>query len=585
MSAEFSLLQHLGVSVDRCEPARAVQSSDIISQAPRKDAFRVWAPAQHPPANKTVSTQQVHGVLDSNRKGSKKSYADPTGEVLVRHEHGTETQYVVYNSKIPSVYGVNKQLAERKRTEKARENAAESIANCGLEFGLDEAQQEKARKHILRELQMCNRDQADRRKEEERRGRERRIAQEREQLRYREAEAMRSEEEARFRKLQHEEELRRAADDAVAAKRKAAAAAESTKGRSYSPTWDGADEDERRLLAAQRRSRDFAEANQKLAEQQRAERIAHAAAERERAYAERTANAQRMCEEQTHEAAKHREAAELLRAAQEAERERRLVAASSSARGSPAPTGSLFDFAEQRESEEAQRAHQRLREDMAINAGLAEVKRTQAKEERQRERAYAARVANANFEDFQRDIAESRLRRRQEQEELQNAAETAAAQKRERQKHEALVSRSRPTDLLLFWGHEDSARAEESRAKAQRHFYEEVRRQAERKQAERTREEKLEKARERALVEYDNEVAKEAAARERQESHEKIAELRHTLEGQIAAKKQRARHHDPSSQSDILRVPAPEVESLYRCPVTHELFPASAYDFGIARGR
>jgi hypothetical protein len=590
MSAEFSLLQHLGVSVDKCEPASTVQSNSAAKATPR-DAFRVWAPAQHPPPNKKVSSDQVRGVLDRRRRGVAKSYADPTGEVLLRNEHGTEVQYVVYNSRVPSVYGVNKQLAERKQAEKAREGAEQhrsgtTTSSYALALGQNEAEQERARKHILRELQLCNQEQANRKKEEERRDRERRIAQERAQLRYRDAEAARADEEARLHKAHQEEALRKAAAEAAAAKKHITAAAKAAVDKGSYAAWNGAEEDERRRRASQRRTREFAEANQRLAEQQRAERGARAIAERERVRAELAEVEQQMQREQLQVAAKQRKAAEALRHAQESEREKRLAVSAAGVRVSTAPMGSLFDLAEQRESDAVQQAQQRLREDMAINARLAEAKRTQAKEERERERQYAAQMAEASFEEFQREIAQSRLRRLQEQKQLKTAAEAAAARAREKQQQEMLQSRSRPDDPMLFWAREDAARADEIKIESQRRYHEEVRRQAERKQAERMREEKEEKARERALVEYDQEVAKAEALRERKEMEERTTQLRRALEEQIAMKKQQQEQERlGSSHWEPLRVPAPDVVPLYRCPITSELLPASAYDFGVQRHR
>lgn len=586
MSAEFSLLQHLGVSVDRGEPTSVSQSNNAV-KAPQNGSFRVWAPARHPPSNKKVPPDQVSDVLDRRRRGPQRSYADPTGEVLVRNEHGAEVQYVIYNSKVPSIYGVNKQLAERQQAEKARNSASTAVPISGLEFGQDEEQQERARKHILRELQMCNLEQANRRKEEERRDRERRIAQEKAQLRFWEAEAAREEAEARLHKTWQEEGLRAAAAEAVATKKRAAAATAAAVRDVGDSAWNGADEDERRRRAAQRRTREFAEANRRQAEQQRAQRDAQEAAERARARVECAEVGQRLRAEELRETAKQRQAAAAFRLSQEADRERRLTASAAGSRRTAEPIGSLFDFAEQRESEEAQRAQRRLREDMAINARLAEEKRTQAKEEHERERQQAAQMAKANFEELQREVAKTRLRRMEEQRELQSAAKAAAAEARERQKLEELLSRSRPDDPLLFWAREDSGRSEEAKAEAQQRYYEDVRRQAERKREERVREEKAEKARECALVAYDNEVAREAASRERKESDERMAQLRRALELQIAAKKQllQKEGRQQSLHSDLLRVPAPDVTPLYRCPVTSKLLPASAYDFGVHRGR
>ncbi|KPI86353.1 hypothetical protein ABL78_4579 [Leptomonas seymouri] len=581
MSAEFSLLQHLGVSVE-CGLAPAEQRSGAAKTPPR-DTLRVWAPIRHPPSNKNVSVDQVSGVRDRKRKGPQKSYADPTGEVLLRKEYGAEVQYVVYNSKVPSIYGINQQLAERKRAERARSSSATALETYELEFGQGEALREEARRHILRGLQLCNQEQASRKKEEERRDRERRIALEKAHLRYLDAEAARTEEEARLHRAHQEEVLRKAAAQAAAAKKHAA---ETSKNVDDICVWAGADEDEQRRRASQRRTRECAEANQRMAERQRAERNASEAAERERSRVERAEVERQAREARTREAAKQQRAAEALRREQEAERERRLVTSAAGRRASPAPVGSLFDFAEQRESQEALRAQQRLREDMAINARLAEARRTQAREERERERREAARVADANFADFQREVAQSRLRRMQERKELRDAAEVAAAVASEREKQNALVDRSQPDDSLLFWARDDSLLAGEAKAEAQRRYRDEVRREAERRHAERAREEREERAWERALVECDNEAAKEAAARERREACEKTAQLRRTLEVQMAAKKTLQQQECSHSQrGEPLRVPGPEVKSLYRCPVTGELLPASAYDFGIHKSR
>ncbi|CAM37382.1 conserved hypothetical protein [Leishmania braziliensis MHOM/BR/75/M2904] len=574
MAAEFSLLQYLGVTVDKCD-----SSADLDSSALSKKAmFRVWAPTQHPPS-KCGPREETCRVLEKNRKGANPWYADPTGEVLLRRKNGVEVQYMVHNSKIPSVYGVNKQLAEKRVDREREENSP--LVHCSLEVGKDEARQKEARRELLRELLRCNQEQARLKKEEELRERARRIAHERAVLQYNAAGVVRGE--VVHKKAVHGEAMREAAVEAPTRREERRAGA-NVDARDVVVVWDGKDQDDRRRLAAAERTRQLAEENLRVAEQRRAEHKAQEQAERERAQAERTELQRQLAQEHAENVERHRRNAEALRSAQEAERERWCRASTTDANLQAAPLLSLFDTMERRERDEAIRAQQKQVDDMALNARHAAQKRECAQAERDRERQCTADYAKAELESFEREVENAYQRREYERLQLQDAAEAAG---KVRQAHaEAARQRQKSVEPLLFWPAAHSPRAEDAKIAENRRFHEDLRRQAEKKRNDRAREEEAERASVRALIEYDTRSAQEAFAHERKVARKKAEDLRRTLEAQIAQKRKGAEgQRQACTAVDATRVSATEAMILYRCPVTGELLPASAYDFGVQRGR
>lgn len=583
MSSEFSLLQHLGVSVDRAATDAPAAAHPSAADGTCGDAVRVWAPANHPPSRSGRSDETRH-ALEKRRKGPQVSYADPTGEVLLRREHGAEVQYVVYNSKAPSVYGVNRRLAERKKAEKERE-AHSALVNYGLEFGEDESRQEAARREVLRELRRCNQEQAQLKREEERRERERRIAHERALLQYTAAEALRQEEEVSRQKASREAESRAAMEAAVSSRREAQRAAAQAEGVGVSAApWCGEDEDERRRRGAEERRRQCAEENFRAAALRRAERKAQVEAERASAQAERAALQRQLADEHARALEKHQRDSAALRCAHEAEQERRWREEAAAAGSRSQPCGSLFSAVEKRERDEALRARRQVIEDASENARLAASKRAAAEAEKRRERQYAADCAQAELESFRRDVEQERQRRQREQVRLQEAAAAAAATRKA--KADEAKAREETAQALLFWKEDRALSADAAKAAEARRFHEDLRRQANRKRAERARDAEQERSQERALLEYDMRVAEETAAREHREAQAKAAELRHSLEWQMEMKREAAeKERRAAAVADVTHVPAAEAKALYRCPVTGDLLPASAYDFGVQRGR
>ncbi|KAG5505544.1 hypothetical protein JIQ42_08307 [Leishmania sp. Namibia] len=528
MNTEFSLLKHLGVTVDNCEP-----SADRVLPTPSEGkAFRVWAPTQRPPS-KCGSAEETCRVLDKRRQGPHPSYADPTGEVRLRRKNGVEVQYIVYNSKIPSVYGINKRLAEKKKLEKEREKNS-ALADYGLELGEDEAREEEARRELLRELRRCNEEQVRLKKEEERRERERRVAHERIVSQHSAAEAAR-EEEAICKKML-EEAVDAAAEQPT--RREAARAGATEDMRGAASFWDGMDEDDRRRVAATERARQLAEENFRVAEQRHAERKAEEQAERERAQAELTELQRQLTQEHAKDVERHRRNAEALRRAQEAERER-LCREDAVAHSQVVPSGSLFDAMERRERIEALRSQQKQRENMTLNARLAAEKRASAQAERDRERQSAAEYAKAELEKFQREVERARQRRQNER--LQQEEAAAAAAKARQAQADAARHKEPSSEAFLFWPASRTPRAEEAKTTENRRFHEDLRRDAEKKRNDCAQKKEEERARDRALIEYDTRSAQEAAARERKEAREKAEDLRRTLEAQIAQKRRKKR--------------------------------------------
>ncbi|AYU76916.1 hypothetical protein, unknown function [Leishmania donovani] len=576
MSGEFSLLQHLGVTVDKCDSSADLAPPTHSSKA----TFRVWAPSQHPPS-KCCTAEETCQVLEKKRKGAHPSYADPTGEVLLRRKNGVEVQYIVYNSKIPSVYGINKRLAEKKAEREREENSP--LFKYGLALIEGEAGQKEARRALLQELRRCNQEQARLSKEEGLRERARRLAHERAVVQHNAGEAAREEEDATRKKMMDREAVREAAVKALTLREERRADA-NVDARVVASGWDGKDEDDRRHLAAVERTRQLAEENFRAAEQRRAERKAQEQDARERAQAERMELQRQLAQEHVKDLERHRRNAEALRGAQEAARERRSRANAADAHLQVVPSESLFDAVERRQRDEAMRAQQKRMEDMAVNVRLAAQKRANAQAERDRERQYAAEYAKAELESFQREVEHARQRRQQERLELQDAAEAAA---KVRQAHaDAARQREQSMAPLFFWPASQSPGAEKAKIAETRRFREDLRRQAEKKRDERAQEEEAERARERALIEYDTRSAQEAVERERKETREKAEHLRRILEAQIAQKRKgTVGDRQACAAVDVSHVPVTKAMILYRCPVTGELLPASAYDFGVQRGR
>ncbi|KAG5484447.1 hypothetical protein LSCM1_07816 [Leishmania martiniquensis] len=574
MNTEFSLLQHLGVTVGNCDTS----ADQVPHTPPNREAFRVWAPIQHPPS-KCGPVEDTCRVLDKRRKGAHPSYADPTGEVFLRRKNGVEVQYIVYNSKVPSVYGINKRLAEKKKLE--REGGKNSaLAAYGLGLGEDQAREE-ARRELLQELLRCNEEQARLKKEEELRERDRRIVRERAVAHYNAAEAAREEEAIDRENMREDAVGEAAAEHPTRREEPRAGATGNTRGGAT--LYSNVDEDEHRRVTAVERARQFAEENFRVAEQRRAEHKAQEQAERERAQTELIELQRQLAQEHAKDVERHRRNAEALRIAQETERERLCRANTADDPSHVLPSWSLFDAMEKREQEEAIRSHQTQVENMTLNAHLAAQKRASAQAERDRERQAAAECAKAELEKFQREVERARQRRQKERAELEEAA--AAAAKARQAQADASRQREQSMEALLFWPAARSPRAEEAKAAEVRRFREDLRREAEKKRNEVARKREEERARERALIEYDARSAQEALAHERREAREKAESLRRTLEAQIAQKrKETVGMRQACAAVDVRHVPATEAVILYRCPLTGELLPASAYDFGL-RGR
>ncbi|KAG5509811.1 hypothetical protein JKF63_07455 [Porcisia hertigi] len=573
MSAEFSLLQHLGVNVDKCD------IPDRVAPRPssEKETLRVWAPTQHPPS-KCGAPEKARVVLEKGRMGAHHRYADPTGEVLLGCKNGAEVQCIVYNSRVPSVYGVNKQLAERKKAEREREKSPAEVGS-GLQIGRDEAKREEARRQLLLELHRCNQERARLKKEEELRERARRIAHERSFLEYNASRAI-----PRGEKVLQDGALRQAVAEVSPRREEDGGAGTHANVRGASTPWNSKDDDDRRRSAVAERARQLAEENLRVAEQRRVERKAQEEADRRRAQAEIAKLQWHLAEEHARDVERQRSDAEEMRSALETARERQCRGNTADSHRQASPSGSLFDEVERREREGAIRARQKLVEDMAFNVQMAAQKRESEQAERERERQYAAERARAELESFQRDVARAREKRWQERLRLQEAVEAAA---KKRQKHaDAARLREPSVEPLLFWPAAQSPRSEEAKKAEARRFHEDLQRQAEKKVKDRAREREAERAIDRALVEYDTRSAQETLAHKYKGAKEKAENFRRALEAQIALKRAGSEGEErPRAPMNVTHVPATQAMIRYLCPVTGRLLPASAYDFGALRGR
>ncbi|KAH9598020.1 hypothetical protein LSM04_001142 [Trypanosoma melophagium] len=155
MSEEFSLLDHLSVSVP--EPSASFSLLDHRQ-------FKVVAPTR----------RAVKGAR--NRQVPKAPLADFTGEVLtVKGRNYTgDTEYVIYNSRIPSIQAVNMQLMKEKQRRQAEGDVSRMSPNAEF-FQPSERDYASRRRRLLENLQRINMEQAQRKMEERQRERERRL--------------------------------------------------------------------------------------------------------------------------------------------------------------------------------------------------------------------------------------------------------------------------------------------------------------------------------------------------------------------------------------------------------------------------
>ncbi|ORC85794.1 uncharacterized protein TM35_000321090 [Trypanosoma theileri] len=154
MSEEFSLLDHLAVSVP--EPA--------LTAAERPQQYRVLAPTR----------RAAEGP--QRRQLPKAPFADFTGEVLTvkGKNEAADTEYIIYNSRIPSIQAVNMQLIEEKRKRHVEGNICDKSPNIAF-FKSREREYALRRRRLLENLQRINMEQAQRKMEERQREREKRL--------------------------------------------------------------------------------------------------------------------------------------------------------------------------------------------------------------------------------------------------------------------------------------------------------------------------------------------------------------------------------------------------------------------------
>lgn len=548
MNDEYCLLKQLGVNV-----SNAVESAGSKGQpdAAHHSQCRVWTTTVRAPETEAVKRirEELVGERVVSAKTAVPRHADPTGEVLLVKDRGERVEYVVFNSKVPSVWGINRQLTEEKQKETIathdRENHSPPNA---LILGEDERAKDAERRHLLRELHRCNMEQAARSKAERARAAQRQT--ERETAAIVAAQRREREEQA------NAQQVRRAAQRAVHAEN---AKLTEEKRRRHAEEHDRmlCFTDEPFLLpvedgwnhkatarAIQEYNRQRAEESEERRRQVRATDIAAVrdsirdVEEKNKMFSEWQSQAG----ERAHSAGRNAVPSPRDSPPRTSQSEHPL--------GSSAVPVYLEDRPPSREG--------RLntqRETMEINRRLAEERKERLRAEREHERFAMQQQLRVAAEAHSRDPMKAYDCMKEQQGEARETART-------------------PSMPPVYFGacrEERELRAREARCRN----FAEIAQEVARRKEERAEQARLARENEQRSLEVALRAAQAADRSRQQQKATKQASLLKALNEQVAH-----RNEARSKASPSIVCTTPVVQRvLYRCPVTHQLLPSSAFDF------
>ncbi|EKG01985.1 hypothetical protein TCSYLVIO_006997 [Trypanosoma cruzi] len=550
---EFSLLSHLGVSVPEV-PSQTVQKNNR-----REGNYRVLAPCMRPPVKGAIAAQVI-----SPRRVPRVPLADYTGEVMVvKGKAGRpNTEYLIYNARVPCIRAVNLQLMKERRRQ--REEEAVSRMSPDTFFIQTSEREDLARRRLLEHLQNINSEQAQRKVEERERERQRRLEVEVAELKAVKEAAVNEAAALLIKKQAARQAMQRELLDAMERKRQEAADGNNHLALECAAfPWDNAppNEEKRREICLS-----LLDANRKLAEDKKMERQA------------------RKIEERAREAA----ALEVVRAEVEREdrralekkrylcEERQCSGMGTFVKAAPvvletSDLGSECFLRTTREDAGARR--ERQRELMEANKRLAEeTKRRRAEEvERQiqQEREALREAERAYTQRMECDWAE----KRRQQDEFKKEARKTAVERHEKKRI------STEDDLCLSLFQDNCRKAEKEKQRREQLYCEELKRGMDMARESRREEKEREAMQEKKYLEMQEIETKRALERERAKALEKREAYRKALEEQIQSRKTK-----PACQAPVTRHGS-VLKVLYRCPVTGDLLPPDQFGIFSVRQR
>ncbi|EKF30443.1 hypothetical protein MOQ_005745 [Trypanosoma cruzi marinkellei] len=550
---EFSLLSHLGVSVPEV-PSRAMQTNNN-----RDGNYRVLAPCMRPPVKGAIAPQVI-----SPRRVPSVPLADYTGEVMMVKGKGgrPNTEYLIYNARVPCIRAVNLQLMKERR----RQCKEEAVSRMSPDTFLIQTRErdELARRRLLEHLQHINREQAQRKVEEKERERQRRLEVEVAEIKAVKEVAAKEAAALVIKKQAERQAMQRDLLDAMERKKQEAADVNNHLALECAAfPWDNAPPNE-----AKRREMclSLLDANQKLAEEKKMERRARQMEERARDLAALEAVRAEMEREERRALEKKRYLCE----------ERQRSGMGTSVKAAPvvietSDLGSEWFLRTTREDAGVRR--ERQRELMEANKRLAEETRKRRAEEVERQIQQEREVLQEAERAYKQRVEWDWAEKRKQQDALQKEAQKTAAERHEKKR----ISNEDDSCLFLF---QDSCRkAEKERQRREQLYCEELKRGVDMARESRREAKEREAMQEKKYLEMQGVEARRVLEREREKALEKRETYRRELEEQIQSKKTKTAYQAPvTRRGSVMKV-------LYRCPVTGDLLPPDQFGISSVRQR
>ncbi|KAH8613505.1 hypothetical protein ERJ75_000783600 [Trypanosoma vivax] len=546
MSQEFSLLQHLGVTVPESV------ARNVLATTPVRNTFRVMSPCRRPPGAVGAVSAKMHA---RGRSAPEAPLADFAGEVMTVQagKGGNDTEYLIYNARVPSVEAVNMKLAEERKKEH-RDKRNEELRIDDAMFG-NRTSDEVKRRQLLQILQQANMEQARRKREEKERDRCKRIEHERSELR-RLAENESAAETARAaeRRKKQLEELRQLAEQSRENKRlRPTSSRNSQDGKEcFAFPWEAPASENK---GARARCIAIREENRRLAEQRRNQHeclgsARSPAAEKFIATDAGAVDGGGDTSPQAAHVADNMGVKEHARCA--------------TPRHEDSGDGWFF----RTHAASPRCAREKMSKLMEENKRMAEeAKNRQIQEKLQRiksEQEFLRRASEAYKEEVMRQQREKKKRY-----ELRSQEKPGEGSVRSRARRSASVDAVQDGFFLMF----DNRKAETGRRERQKRYY-----NALREEIASAREARI--AERKNAIEQDRIFCREAAAAEKELAEKELLKrkqkennYRTALEEQIRSKRKAVTSETP------LRTRGPNIGVLYRCPVTSKLLPPG--EFGV----
>ncbi|RNF15812.1 uncharacterized protein Tco025E_05381 [Trypanosoma conorhini] len=552
---EFSLLSQLGVSVPDASP------QPLQTPGSCEGTYRVLAPCVRPPVKGAVAAQ-----VASPRRFPAAPLADYSGEVMTARGRGgrPDTEYLIYNARVPSIRAVNLQLMEEQRRRREEETA--SRMSPDKLFIQPRDSEDVARRRVLEHLQRINREEAQRRVEERERERKRRLESELAELRAVEEAAAKEAAALLAKKQAERHSMQQASVEAMQRKRREAADVDgSLAARCAAFPWDTVSPDE---TARREKCLSLLDANRELAALKKKER-------QTREMEDRVKEKAALAEVRAQEEKETRRALEKKRCLYEERRSASVGAEVKTTRAAVEPSDRCAGWLQQsaREEAEAVARRERQRELMEANKQMAKETKMRRAEDAARQLQEERKRLQESERAYRQEIERSRAEKRRQRDALSQAALKAAAERRAKGR----VSEKDVLSLGLF--QEDSSKVEKERRRREKFYREALKREIENAREARREARERETVEEKRLLDLCEAEARRTLEGDRARDAERRDTYRRELEAQIRSKKTEATCEVPATHR------GPVMKVLYRCPVTGDLLPPSQFGIPSTRQR